>query len=131
MNGECDNGASIEWNSEEWAPLIKNLSKSKTKCTLYFNDKYIDRELNGTDPVLGSKLIPIVINEEDGTVTRASEKDKWYDYKNQKWANAVILRDGKSEPGENEPIEENDIESYFDGYQDTGIKYLMKETIMV
>ena len=35
--GECDNGASIEWDSEEWAPLVKNLSKSKTKCSLYFN----------------------------------------------------------------------------------------------
>ena len=113
IDGECDNGASIEWNSEEWAPLIKNLSKSKTKCTLYFNDKYIDRELNGADPELGNKLIPIVINEEDGSVTRASEKEKWYDYKNQKWANAVILRDGKTDPGENEPIEESDIESYF------------------
>ena len=32
----CDNGASIEWNEEEWSPLIKNLSKSKTKCSLYF-----------------------------------------------------------------------------------------------
>ena len=113
IDGECDNGASIEWNYEEWAPLIKNLSKSKTKCTLYFNNKYIDRELNGTDPVLGSKLIPIVINEENGKVTRASEKEKWYDYEAQKWANAVILRDGKSDPGENEPIEESDIESYF------------------
>ena len=113
IDGECDNGASIIWNKEEWAPLIKNLTKSKTKCTLYFNNKYIDRELNGADPVLGSKLIPITINEEDGSVTRASEKEKWYDYKNQKWANAVILRDGKSDPGENNPIEENDIESYF------------------
>ncbi len=113
IDGECDNGASIEWNKEEWAPLIKNLSKSKTKCTLYFNDKYIDRELNGADPELGNKLIPIVINEENGKVTRASEKEKWYDYDSQKWANAVILREGVSDPGANQPIEENDIESYF------------------
>ncbi len=113
IDGECDNGASIIWDNEAWGPMVKNLTKSKTKCTLYFNDKYIDRELNGTDPVLGNKLIPIVINEENGKVTRASEKEKWYDYKNQKWANAVILRDGKSDPGENQPIEENDIESYF------------------
>ena len=35
--GDCDNGASIEWDSEEWAPLVKNLSKSKTRCSLYFN----------------------------------------------------------------------------------------------
>ena len=113
IDGECDNGASIIWDNEAWGPMVKNLSKSKTKCTLYFNDKYIDRELNGADPELGNKLIPIVINEEDGSVTRASEKEKWYDYKNQKWANAVILRDGKVDPGENKPIEESDIESYF------------------
>ncbi len=37
--GECDNGASIEWNENEWAPLVKNLSKSKTKCSLYFGEK--------------------------------------------------------------------------------------------
>ena len=34
--GECDNGASIIWDNENWAPLVKNLKKSKTKCTLYF-----------------------------------------------------------------------------------------------
>ncbi len=38
-HGECDNGASIEWNREEWGPVVKNLSKSKTKCTLYFKEK--------------------------------------------------------------------------------------------
>ena len=37
--GECDNGASIIWNSETWGPMVKNLSKSKTKCTLYFKEK--------------------------------------------------------------------------------------------
>ena len=35
-HGECDNGASIEWDDNEWSPLVKNLSKSKTKCSIYF-----------------------------------------------------------------------------------------------
>ncbi len=35
-HGECDNGASIIWDSEAWGPMVKNLSKSKTKCSLYF-----------------------------------------------------------------------------------------------
>ena len=35
----CDNGAYVQWNENEWAPLVKNLSKSKTKCSLYFDQK--------------------------------------------------------------------------------------------
>ena len=112
-HGECDNGASIEWNYEEWSPLIKDLKSVKTKCSLYFEEKYTEKILRGTDPVLKDKLIPITINEENGSVTRANEKEKWYSYSEQQWANAVILRDGIEDPGENQPIEENDIESYF------------------
>ncbi len=37
-HGTCDNGATIEWDSEEWGPIVKNLSKSKTKCSLYFDE---------------------------------------------------------------------------------------------
>ena len=37
-HGECDNGATIEWNEEEWAPLVKNLKQAKTKCSLYFEE---------------------------------------------------------------------------------------------
>ena len=33
---ECDNKASIEWNNEKWAPLVTNLTTTKTKCKLYF-----------------------------------------------------------------------------------------------
>ncbi len=38
-HGECDNGASILWNENEWAPLVKGLNKVKTKCSLYFEEK--------------------------------------------------------------------------------------------
>ncbi len=34
--GNCNNGASIEWDDEAWAPLVKNLIKSKTKCNIHF-----------------------------------------------------------------------------------------------
>ncbi len=37
---ECSNGASVEWNSDKWAPLVVNLSETKTKCTLYFSKMY-------------------------------------------------------------------------------------------
>ena len=53
-HGECDNGASVIWDVKSWAPLIKNLNKSKTKCSLYFvEQKFIK---------LGSIDIPIVLN---------------------------------------------------------------------
>ena len=41
----CDNGASVEWDSENWAPLVKGLNKTKTRCTLYFSEK----EFTGVD----------------------------------------------------------------------------------
>ncbi len=36
--GECDKGATIEWNNEKWAPTVLNLKESKTKCDLYFTE---------------------------------------------------------------------------------------------
>ncbi len=33
---ECNNKASIEWNNSKWAPLVTNLTMSKTKCDIYF-----------------------------------------------------------------------------------------------
>ena len=88
--------------------------KSKIVVESVIGEKpYTESILNGTDPVLDGKLIPITINEENGKVTRADETKKWYSYSEQQWANAVILRDGIEDPGANEPIEERDIESYF------------------
>ena len=50
----CDNGASIEWNSEEWAPLVKGLNKVKTKCSLYFKVEISTQ--------LGGMKVPVVEN---------------------------------------------------------------------
>ncbi len=36
--GTCDNGASVEWDEENWAPLVVNLTTTKTRCTLYFSE---------------------------------------------------------------------------------------------
>ncbi len=74
--------------------------------------KYKEDILNGADPVLDDKLIPVVIDDK-GKVTRADEDAKWYNYSNQEWANAVILMDGKSDPGVGQEIPEDSIESYF------------------
>ncbi len=36
--GECDKGASVEWNKEKWAPLVMGLKETKTTCKLYFKE---------------------------------------------------------------------------------------------
>ena len=74
--------------------------------------KYKEDILNGTDPVLKENLIPVIIKE-DGSVIRANEEKKWYNYANREWANAVILNEGVKDPGAGEEIREKDIESYF------------------
>ncbi len=35
-HAECDNNAEVEWDSANWAPKVKNLTKAKTRCSLYF-----------------------------------------------------------------------------------------------
>ncbi len=35
----CTNGATVEWLDDEWAPKINNLTKARTKCTLYFKEQ--------------------------------------------------------------------------------------------
>ena len=91
-----------------------SIYKSKVVVESVLGEKpYTESILNGTDPVLDGGLIPIKINEENGSVTRADETEKWYSYSEQQWANAVILNDGVKDPGANNPIDENDIESYF------------------
>ncbi len=73
---------------------------------------YTESILNGTDPILSDNLIPITI-ENDGTVHKASIYEKWYDYANKEWANAVVLLDKSIDYTDNEVISEENIESYF------------------
>ncbi len=76
---------------------------------------YTEQILNGADPVLDEegKLVPVKINLENGTVTKAKVTEEWYNYKNKEWANAVILKEGVETPEDNVEIKEDDIESYF------------------
>ncbi len=73
-----------------------------------------DEELNVPKPDFGNdKLIPINLTN-DGTATVANIEEKWYDYKNKEWANAVILIDKPSKTySVGETIKESDIESFF------------------
>ena len=35
-NSTCTNNATVTWNYSEWFPEVRNLTKTRTKCTLYF-----------------------------------------------------------------------------------------------
>ncbi len=79
-------------------------------------EKWVDPILNGADPVFDKegKLIPVEIKP-NGDVYYANLNSEWYNYKEKRWANAVILIDNPSNInyGVGDKIEEDDIESYF------------------
>ncbi len=74
---------------------------------------YEDSVINGAKPKLSKELIPITLDN-TGVVTYADTNEKWYDYENKEWANAVILIDNPSKTYNiGDTIIEDDIESYF------------------
>ncbi len=75
-------------------------------------EKWIDKTLNGADPVLKDPLIPVEINP-NGDVYYANLNSEWYNYSEKRWANAVILTDTAGEYSVGQHILEKDIESYF------------------
>ena len=80
--------------------------------TVVVNSRYKESILNGTDPVLASNLVPVVISD-SGVVTKASTASSWYNYENKIWANSVILKDESVAYKNGETIPESNIESYF------------------
>ena len=118
---------------EDTPPMQVSNWKGKITINSFYEYQYSEEILNGAIPDLSDgKLVPVVIytnetpsdveysNEENkvgGRVEKADitdTRDPWYSYKDKKWANAVILRDGLSDtyqPGDEIP--ESDIESYF------------------
>ena len=80
--------------------------------TVIVNSRYKESILNGTDPVLASNLVPVVISD-SGVVTKASTASSWYNYENKIWANSVILKDESIQYQNGETIPEDNIESYF------------------
>ena len=122
--------STVNWDYENWEVRVKNISTTKTKCYLHFKQIYVEKELNGAIPDLGNgRLIPVQIKEEKpteitiqnigdgsygGKVVKADITQEWYKYGEQRWANAVILKDGKIDDyALGDEILESDIESYF------------------
>ncbi len=120
----------INWDNERWGPYLSNITTTKTKCYLHFKKIYKEDTLNGAIPdLMNGRLVPVVIitngapsdvkyvGAVGGKVEKADIIDTsspWYSYKDKKWANAVILKDGATDtyqPGDEIP--ESEIESYF------------------
>ena len=82
------------------------------------NTYYKEKILNGADPVLptgNENFIPVIISD-NGTVTRARISDEWYKYSEQRWANAVLLKEGfryNYYYAEGETVDTRDIAGYF------------------
>ena len=94
-HGTCDNGAAIEWNSEEWGPMVKNLSKSKTKCSIYFKEKTeieLDKDIPIAESGDGLYTVPHNNLEELGTEWNKTEyryagvnPDNYVKFNNELW----------------------------------------------
>ena len=124
--------SNVNWNDERWSIELKDITSTKTKCYLHFKKIYKEDILNEAIPdLMNGRLVPIVILNNEapsdikekylgatgGKVLKADitkTEDPWYSYKDKKWANAVILKDGKTDTYKPEDeIPESEIESYF------------------
>ncbi len=110
--GKEESKAVPYFDSIDWSVTVRGMTERPTKCTIYFYKGYQEDILKGSDPVLERPLVPVHIDEK-GKVTKADPSQKWYDYEQKEWANAVILVDETKQYEVDQEIEEKDIESYF------------------
>ena len=88
---------------------------------LVLNGNCTDMKVEPNAPVLDDGLVPIVFDTSNGTVikTVSSTDSSWYDYSNQEWANAVLVKTSgtqtrayyKANPGVT--VNESDILAYY------------------
>ena len=105
------NGYCIRKRFSENKPSIIEENCTIEDSELIYSERYKEEILNGADPELKGKLIPVTI-ESDGTVTYADIKEEWYNYENKIWANAVILKDNVTH-NVGDTIPESDIKQYY------------------
>ena len=89
--------------------------------SLSLNGNCTDTKIEPNAPVLDDGLVPIVFDTSDGTVikTVSSTDSSWYDYSNQEWANAILVKESgtqtrayyKANPGV--VVNESDILAYY------------------
>ena len=88
---------------------------------LSLNGSCVDQKEEPNAPVLDDGMIPVVFDTSNGTVVKtiSSTDTSWYDYSNQEWANAVLVKESgtqtrayyKANPGVT--INQADILAYY------------------
>ena len=72
--------------------MLNKTFNAKIKVNIL--DKVITKDGSGAnEPVLASGMIPVIYNDTSNVWVVADTSTKWYDYKNQNWANAVTVSD--------------------------------------
>ncbi len=87
-NIQCDKpGIKASFNNDTWELTLT--TKTTNKCTVKFITKPYMDESGANYPDLFQGLIPI--RYENNKIYIADYKQKWYDYNNNEWANAVLI----------------------------------------
>ncbi|MDD3392874.1 MAG: prepilin-type N-terminal cleavage/methylation domain-containing protein, partial [Bacilli bacterium] len=68
------------------------VTTSKTNEEDCIMPDYDETVLNGANPELSEGMIAVII-ESDGTVKKADTENKWYDYEDKEWANAILVNE--------------------------------------
>ena len=79
----CTN-ADGSFNNSSWKLEVTNISGVTATCTLTFTDTYRETLLNGTDPVITDKIIPVVISN-TGVVTKADTSNYEKNFRLRMW----------------------------------------------
>ncbi|MDD3391922.1 MAG: prepilin-type N-terminal cleavage/methylation domain-containing protein [Bacilli bacterium] len=95
------------------ASKVTTTKMDEENCTM---PGYAETVLNGTDPELSEGMIAVII-ESDGTVKKADTENKWYDYEDKEWANAILVNETNRSTYESAEagtiIAKDDILSYY------------------
>ncbi len=83
---ECDGDAKINFDTEHWQVAL--YASHPDKCTIKFGHKYVD-ESGANYPELYQGMIPVYF--ENGKIYVADITSEWYNYDENKWANAVLI----------------------------------------
>ena len=117
--GTIEGGETLNFSLRLWLDINATTAeegkvfkgKIEVTGTQVIDELYVDSS-GASYPELQGDLVPVVISD-TGSVTKANLKQKWYDYEDSIWANAVILNDGYGPYQDGASIPEEAIESYF------------------